>query len=53
MHLNVACWSRLLQKLPNITDKFSIEANSEDPEQSLIWLHTVCHRGFLNILAGE
>ena len=47
-------------KLPSITDELSIEANSVDPEQtapicsnrsSLIWVHTVCHRGFLNISA--
>ena len=44
----------------------SIEANRVDPEQtaplisgwtqnrsSLIWVHTVCHRGFLNISADE
>ena len=30
----------------------SIEANSVDPEQT-IWVHTVCHRGFLNISADE
>ena len=40
--------------LPNNTDKLSIEANSMDPEQSsLIWVHTVCHRGFLNISADK
>ena len=42
----------------NITDKLSIEASRVDPEQiaprsSLIWVHTVCHRGFLNISADE
>ena len=42
-----------------ITDKFIIEANKVDPEQtaphrsSLILAHTVCHRGFLNISADE
>ena len=40
-----------------MTDKLSIEANSVDPEQtapsSLIWVPTVCHRGFLNISADE
>ena len=41
------------KKLPNITDELSIEANSVDPEQTLIWVHTVCHRGFLNISADE
>ena len=47
------------KKLPNITDEISIEANIVDPEQtapmgsSLIWVHTVCHRGFLNISADE
>ena len=41
--------------MPNITDKLSIEANSLDPEQTapLICVHTVCHRGFLNISADE
>ena len=38
--------------------EFSLEANSEEPEQtaprsSLIWVHAVCHRGFLNISADE
>ena len=42
----------------HITDELSIEANSVDPEQtaprsSLIWVNTVCNRGFLNISAGE
>ena len=35
--------------LPNITDELSIEANSMDllkNTYSLIWVHTVCHRGF-------
>ena len=42
------------KRLPNITDELSIEANSVDPEQtSLIWVHTVCHRGYLNISADE
>ena len=27
-------WCRLLQKLPNITNELSIEANSVDPEQT-------------------
>ena len=31
---NVVCWSRLLQKIANITDKLSIEANRMDPEQT-------------------
>ena len=44
--------------LPNITDELSIEANSVDPEQTApmsnpIWVHTVCHRGSLNISADE
>ena len=42
--------------LPSINDELSIEANSMDPEQtrsSLIWVHTVCHGGFLNISADE
>ena len=36
---------------------FTVEANSVDPEQayrsSLVWLHTVCHRGFLNLSADK
>ena len=44
-------------KLPNITDELGIEANSVDPEQiapiSLIWVHTVCNRGYLKISADE
>ena len=31
---NVVCWSRLKQKVSNITDKLSIEANGVDPEQT-------------------
>ena len=44
------------KKLHSITDELSIEANSVDLEQtapSLVWVHTVCHRGFLNISADE
>ena len=44
------------KKLPNITDQLGIEGKSVDPEQtasSLIRVHTVCHRGFLNISADE
>ena len=48
-------------KRSKVTDyaALSIEANSVDPEQtapigsSLIWVHTVCYRGFLNISADE
>ena len=42
--------------LPNITDELSTETISVGPEQtasSLIWVHIVCHRGFLNISADE
>ena len=40
------------KQLPNITEELSLEANSVDPEQtaprsSLVWVHTVCHRGGL------
>ena len=31
----------------------SIKANRVDPIRLLIWVHTVCHRGFLNISADE
>ena len=46
------------KKLPNISDELSIEANSVNTEQtvprsSLYRVHTVCHRGFLNISADE
>ena len=45
------------KQLPRIADELSIEANSKDTEQtarsSLISVHTVCHRGFLNISADE
>ena len=42
-------------KLPNITDLLDIGGNSVDPDQTapIIWVHTVCHRGFLNISADE
>ena len=59
MHLKMSSDEVVCCKiLPNITDELSIEANSVDPEQtahrsSLIWVHTVCHRGFLNISADE
>ena len=55
MHLKMPSAEVVCCKLlPNITDKLSIEANSVDPEQtaprsSLIWVLTVCHRGFLNV----
>ena len=44
--------------LPSITEELSTEANSLDHEQtaprsSLIWVHTVCHRGYLNISADK
>ena len=41
--------------IPSITDdELIIEANSVDPEQTApIWVHTVCHRGFLNISTDE
>ena len=49
-----------LKKMPNITDELSLKANSMDPDQTapigavcLIWVHTVCHRGLLNISADE
>ena len=47
------------KKLSSITEELSIGANGVDPEQtdpirsSLIWVHTVFHRGFLNISADE
>ena len=36
--------------LPNNTDELTIEADSLDPEHLV---HTVCHRGYLNISAGS
>ena len=55
MHLKMSSAEVVCCKLlPNNTDELSIEANSVDPEQSsLIWVHTVCHRGFLHISADE
>ena len=64
MHLKMSSAEVVCCKqLPSHTDELSIEANSVDPEQtapvgavcrsSLIWVHTVCHRGLLNISADE
>ena len=59
MHLKISSTEVVCcKKMPNITDELSIEANSVDPEQiapmsSLICVHTICHRGFLNISADE
>ena len=59
MHLKMSSAEVVCCKyLPNITDELSLEANSVDPEQtaimsSLIWVHSVCHKGFLNISADE
>ena len=54
MHLKISSAEVVCCKeLPNIADELSKEVNSLDPEQttprsSLILVHTVCHRGFLN-----
>ena len=55
MHLKMSSAEVLCcKKLPNITDELSKEANSVDPEQcSLIWVHNVCHRSYLNISSDE
>ena len=55
MHLKMSSAEVVYCKLlTNITDELSIEENSVDPEQSsLIWVHTICHRGFLNISTDE
>ena len=60
MHLKMSSAEVVCCKyLPNITDELSKDANSVDPEQtapkgsSLNLVHTVCHRGFLNISADE
>ena len=61
MHLKMSSAEVVRCKyLPSITDELSIEANSVAPEQtapqdrsSLVWVHTSCHMGFLNISAGE
>ena len=57
MHLKMSSAEVVCCKLlPFITDELSKEANSLNPQQtapSLIWVHTVCHRGFLNISADE
>ena len=39
--------------LPNIMDKFKKRSKQCGPRSSLIWIHTVCHRGFLNSSADE
>ena len=59
MRLNVSSAEVVCcKKLPNITDELNKEEINVDPEQtalrsSLIWVHTVCHRGFLNISLDE
>ena len=56
---NDVCWSRLLQIIDNITDLFEYWSKRSGPRSdcsygsSLIWVHIVCHRGFLNISADE
>ena len=45
--------------LPNINDEFKYRSKQCGPRtdysyrNSLIWVHTVCHRGFLHISADE
>ena len=55
MHLKMSSAEVVCCKeLPNISDELGIEAYSVDPEQTApIGVHTVCHRGFLNISADE
>ena len=55
MHLKMSSAEVVCCKqLPSITDELSIEANSVDSyRSSLIRVHTVCRRGFLNISADE
>ena len=54
MHLKMSAEVDCCKELPYIADKLGIEANSIDPEQTdLIWVHTVCHRFFLNISADK
>ena len=59
---NVVCCSRLMQIIALHYRRLSIEANSVDKNRLLlycshrsspIWVHAVCHRGFLNISADE
>ena len=47
------------KQLPYITDEFKYTGKQGGPRSdcsyrsSLIWVHIVCHRGFLNISADE
>ena len=55
MHLKMSSAANNCQTFLNTS---SIEKNGVDPDQpahmsSLIWVHTVYHRGFLNISADE
>ena len=52
-------FNSMLKKLSNITDEFKYRSKQGGPRSdfsyrsSLIWVHTVCHRGFLNVSADE
>ena len=50
---NVVVWSRLLQIIANHYWRNKYRSKQRGPRSSLIWVHTVCHRGFLNISADE
>ena len=56
---NVVCWSLLLRKIAWHYWRIKYRSKQRGPRtdcsyrSSLIWVHTVCHRGFLNISADE
>ena len=56
---NVVCWSCLLQIIAWHYRRIKYRNKQRGPRtdcsyrNSLIWVHTVCHRGFLNISADE
>ena len=56
---NVVWWSRLLQIIAKHYWRISYRSKQRGPRtdcsnrSSLIWVHTVCHRCFLNISADE
>ena len=56
---NVICWSRLLQIIAKYYLRIKYKSKQRGPRtdcsyrSSLIWVHTVCHRGLFNISADE
>ena len=54
---NAVCWSRLLQIIALHYRRIKYWSKQRGPRTdcsySLIWVHAVCHRGFLNISADK